>query len=63
MKKQGAFVTFLSLVTFRLGGALASCPPPHVYAYSALAMIARSWLFCYEMLAYCITKSCLFFLH
>ena len=33
------------------------------YAYGALAMFARSWLFCYDMLGYCITETCLIFLH
>ena len=56
-KKQGVFATSVSLVTFRLGGL---CPPSG-YAYGELAMIARSWLFCYDMLGYCITKTCLFF--
>ena len=36
-------------------------PSPPGFAYGALAMIARSWLFCYDMLGYCITKTCLFF--
>ena len=36
------------------------CLPP-VYVYGALAIIARSWLFCYDMLGYCMTKTCLFF--
>ena len=36
---------------------------PSGYTYGALAMIARSWLFCYDLLGYYITKPCLFFLH
>ena len=39
-------------------------PLPPGFAYSALlVMIARSWLFCYDMLGYTITKTYLFFFH
>ena len=43
-----------------IGGGASPCFPPG-YTYVALAMIARSWLFCYDMLGYYITKPCLFF--
>ena len=43
-----------------IGEGQAPAPPPR-FAYGALAMIARSWLFCYDMLGNCITKTCLFF--
>ena len=46
---------------FDWGGA-GPCFPPG-YTYGTLAMIARSWLFCYDMLGYYITKPYLFFLH
>ena len=45
-----------------IGGA-GPCFPAG-YTYGALAMIARSWLFCYDMfdmLGYYITKPCQFF--
>ena len=42
------------------GGGAGPCFPPG-YTYGALAMVARSWLFCYDMLGYYTTKSWLFF--
>ena len=42
------------------GGGAGPCFPSG-YTYGALAMIARSWLFCYDMLGYYITKPCLLF--
>ena len=44
-----------------IGGNPSTLLLPFCNAYGALAMITRSWLFCYDMLGYCITKTCLFF--
>ena len=43
-----------------IGGAGAVLCSSFGYAYGALAMIAKSWLFCYDMLGYFIRKTCLF---
>ena len=48
-------------IDISMGERPGSSPPPPGYAYGALAMIAGSWLFCYDMLGYCMTKTCLFF--
>ena len=55
-KETKRFCPLFIIGDILIGESLGPLAPPG-YAYGALAMIARSWLFCYDMLGYCITKN------